>query len=269
MNTSQNLNEDEQPDDDGASHRRHLGYWLRGVDNLITREFASAFEAEGVTRRDWMRLNALSGDIDVPGLAERITERIARKPHRLRDLADRGWVAQQDGTWVITDEGRAARARLSEVVAGIRTRVAGAVSPEDFATTLASLEAIARELGDDEPLPLGGRGRRFGHGGHGRGFGHGRGQSQGHGHGRGFDRSHAHGIDHERGNGHEHGFGPGHGHSPCEGPHGHHDHDHDHNHNHNHRGHGHGGRGGERAYERGFDAGFSRGQAGSGSSDAA
>ena len=47
---------------------RPLGYWLRTVDALITREFAAAFDGDGIDRRDWMLLNALSGDVDAAGL---------------------------------------------------------------------------------------------------------------------------------------------------------------------------------------------------------
>ena len=117
-----------------------------------------------------MLLNAVSGDVDAPGFAERL----ARKGKRLRGLEERGWVEEAgDGTWTLTDEGRAAKERLGAVVDGIRSRVAGAVSPEDFATTLASLEAIARELGWDE--------NEGGWAGFGRGFGRGRGLGRGFG----------------------------------------------------------------------------------------
>ena len=131
MNTEHN-DTNEIPTD-----RRPLGFWLKVVDGLISREFATAFEAEGITRREWMLLNAISGDVDMPGLAERL----AAKPKRLRPLADRGWVAERDGGWVITEEGKAAKARLSDMVGGIGSRVAGSVSPEDFATTMTSTTA--------------------------------------------------------------------------------------------------------------------------------
>ncbi|HWM15940.1 MAG TPA: hypothetical protein VNP97_05070 [Microbacterium sp.] len=241
-----------EPSDEGTAgtpgeglptDRRPLGYWLRTVDGLITREFAAAFDGEGASRRDWMLLNALSGDVDVPGLAARL----ARKGKRLRGLEDRGWVEESgDGTWVLTDEGRAAKERLGSIVDGIRSRVAGAVSPEDFATTMGSLEAIARELGWDEnvPMPRRGFGRSFGRG---PGFGFGPGSHFGergaedcrsrHGH----DEHHPHGGH----DGHdEHG---GHGGHRQGGR----------------RSRGRGerfGRHSESAYERGFDAGFVRGQ---------
>ena len=161
-----------EPSDEGTAgtaregvptDRRPLGYWLRTVDGLITREFAAAFDGADIDRRDWMLLNALSGDVEMPSFAERFV----RKGKRLRNLAERGWVEEQgDGTWALTEEGRAAKEQLGEIVDGIRSRVADAVSPEDYATTMASLEAIARELGWEEGqrMPRRGFGRDFGAG---------------------------------------------------------------------------------------------------------
>lgn len=228
------------------AHTRPLGFWLRAVDHLLTQEFAAAFEAEGVTRRDGMLLSVLDGDIDRPGVAERL----ARKGKRLSGLEERGWIARtDDGTWALTDDGRAAKQRLGGIVDGLRARVASAVPAEDYATTMASLEAIARELGWNEELrmPRHGRGR-FGHRGFGPGFG--RGFGPGAGFGPGFGR------------GFEPGFRPGHGFGPgCdhgEHPHGKHPHgEHPHG---EHRHGGHRRKHDERAHERGFDAGFVRGR---------
>ncbi|GAA1922561.1 hypothetical protein GCM10009775_13760 [Microbacterium aoyamense] len=245
-------------DEQSSASDRPLGYWLRAVDGLITREFFTAFEGEGVTRRDWMLLSVLSGDVEIPGLAERI----ARKGKRLRGLADRGWVEETaDGTWALTDEGRAAKERLGSLVDDLRERVAGAVSPEDYATMTASLEAIARELGGDDvdfdADPRRGFGPRFG-------FGRGRGRGFAFGPGHGFGPGVGHAVPgfgpDARGRGchgdaptHLHDHAP-HGHKGHRRgrPHGHHDHD------------GRGERRTERAYERGFDAGFARGRDGSG-----
>lgn len=286
--------DDTDPSDEGTAgtaregvptERLPLGFWLRTVDALITREFAAAFDGAGIDRRDWMLLNALSGDVDVPAFAERFI----RKGKRLRGLAERGWAEENgDGTWSLTDEGRAAKQQLGTLVDAIRSRVSGAVSPEDFATTMASLEAIARELGWEEGQRMPrrgfgfgpGRGREFGpgfrpgfRGGFAPGFRGGPGfgprlrpgfgpdhhephEADGQGHGPrgghchpGHSHEHgAHGSDEHRHDGHGH---DGHGH----GEHGHGEHGHGR--------HGHGGRSGrsaEHAYERGFDAGFARGR---------
>lgn len=225
-----------------SAGERPLGYWLRTVDALLTKEFAALFADEGITRRDWMVLNALSGDIDAPGLAARL----ARKGKRLSALAERGWITPQgDGTWALTDEGRTAKERLAGLVGDLRSRVAGAVPPEDYATMVASLEAIARELGwDEQTWAEGGRG--FGRGRRGRrarfgGFGPGS--------GRGFGPGFRHGLPPA--------FGPGHAHGWHEnGCHGAHAHAHEHG-AHAHR---HGSHDAEHAYERGFDAGYARGR---------
>lgn len=157
--------------DTPLSHDRPLGYWLRSLDALLTREFARVLHAEGVDRRDWMILNVLDGSVDAPPFAERVQ----RGGKRVRALAERGWVTESDGRWTLTDEGRATKTRLSEAVDGIRDTVAGAVSPDDYATTMASLEAMARALGADDVDAESPRGRdtlgfgpRFGP----RGFGH-------------------------------------------------------------------------------------------------
>lgn len=282
----EDMNQNEKDDAPRPADKRPLGYWLRAVDGMLTREFATALETEGVTRRDWMLLNVLSGDIDAPELRERL----ARKGKRLRGLEERGWVEEQgDGTWALTDLGRAEKERLGGIVDGIRSRVVGAVGDEQYSALTSSLEAIARELGWDETAA--GRERGFGFGGFGRpGFGPGAGFGPGFGgrpgpfgrdfrYGFGpnlhrgfapgrpghpaerFDEPYRGGDDDCAGH-HPHG---GHGHGDHEGwgghphHHGHHG-DHGHGHGHGHSDHGHGGRRSQRAYERGFDAGFSRGR---------
>jgi hypothetical protein len=194
--------EDDNTTPTPSTPERPLGYWLRVVDSRISGRFADAFAAEGIGRREWVLLNVLSGDVDAPGFAELL----ARRGKKLRSLRDRGWVSETDGTWTLTDEGRAAKARLTETVtSSIREEISGAVSAQDFATTMASLEAIARRLGWDEQTAHADFGRR------GFGSGHGFGP---HGHGRGFDgRRHGFGgRNFGPGSAHE-GFDPGeHGH---------------------------------------------------------
>lgn len=236
---------DQAPDGAIPTDRRPLGYWLRTVDDLTSQAFNEAFAAEGASRRDWMLLNALSGSVDVPGLAEKL----ARRGKRLAEFADRGWVAEADGRWQLTDEGREAQTHLAGIVQKLRERVAGAVTPEDFAALTSSLEAIARELGWDENARMGrGFGRRRGFGAETprQGFG-----GWGFGpapwaFGRGLRGGFAPGFDPEHHGRHGHEGHPGH--------HGHAGH-------HGRAGgeHRHGGkdeRGTERAFERGFTAGF-------------
>lgn len=194
MNTEQNTPDQPAGDQPGgpvhdersvpAGGDRPFGFWLKVIDRRLSDEMEALFASDGITRRDWRVLNLLAGD----ARDEHLAARLGAKPHALHRLAERGWV---DGfPPEVTDAGREARDRLAEQVSALRERVAGTVSPEDFATTLRSLEAIATELGWDEsqPLPRGRRGgRRHGFGGwHGAGVGHGAGTGHGFGRGHGF-----------------------------------------------------------------------------------
>lgn len=212
MNTSDTQNTD--------STSRPFGFWITAVDRLMAAEFASAFESEQASRRDWRILNVIDGTAPA---------RRPLNPHKLHGLVERGWVVADGDGWTLTADGRATKDRLQGIVDGIRTKVTDAVSPDDLDTTLATLEQIARAFGWDEetPLPRGrGRRHRFGP----RRFGRGHGFGPGHGFGRG---------GHEHGDHRGHGFGPGHGHDRSD-----------------HRT----ARAAQHAYERGFDAGFSRGR---------
>ena len=252
MNTSESQNPE--------NTTRPFGYWLKAADRLMAAEFAAAFDGEHASRRDWRILNI------VDGTAQSDRPLNGNKLHR---LVERGWVAPDGDGWTLTDDGRAAKERLGALVDEIRTKVADAVSPEDMATTLASLEKIARAFGWDEETPLP-RGRRHGFGGprHGRGFPRGFGRPFGRGFGPGFGPGRGFDGDPEHGRGR--GFGPGFGPDA--------DAAHDCRHSEpgaDHRGHGRPGRGdhghrghgpqraeriAQHAYERGFDAGFTRGR---------
>ncbi|MFK3677571.1 MarR family winged helix-turn-helix transcriptional regulator [Microbacterium sp. NPDC090218] len=238
MNTSESQNPE--------NTSRPFGYWLKAADRLMAAEFATAFDSEHASRRDWRILNIVDGTVasDRP-----------LNGHKLHRLVERGWVTPEGDGWTLTDEGRAAKERLGAIVDEIRAKVADAVPEEDMATTLASLEKIARAFGWDEETPLP-RGRRHGFDGprHGRGFPRGFGRPFG----RGFGRGPEHDADHDA-----HGRDFGHGRGRGFGPHA----DAEHGCRHGEPGAGHRGHGPHRAeriaqhaFERGFDAGFTRGR---------
>lgn len=232
---------------------RSLAYWLRATAALTARETDAALAAAGTTRRERRVLNALSGDSE---RAERLRERLERGGKRLFTLVERGLIVRAEDGWQLTAAGETVRDRANAAVREVQARVTESVPEADFETTLATLEAISRELGwtEETRLPRGGRGH-----GHGRGFGRGHGHGHGHGFGRGHDvgRGHGHHPHHpdHQGAGFEHaGFGRG----GC---------DHTGSGHTGHQGHqGHGGRGGRghgghgRGFERGFTAGFAAAQ---------
>ncbi|UJP09718.1 hypothetical protein L2X99_15140 [Microbacterium sp. KUDC0406] len=182
-----------------------FGFWITAIDRLMADRFATAFENEGITRRDWRLLNVVADGGD------QHTPKICR-------LAERGWVTRTEGSWQLTDSGRVAKERLGAVVDGIRAQVAEVVTPEDYAVMTASLGNVARAFGYEEgkPLPRRHRGRGRGEhrfGPHGRGHGHferraAEGGHRGHGHwGPGFPQADRM-QDECRGHGRRHGHAP-------------------------------------------------------------
>ncbi|WP_314428401.1 hypothetical protein [uncultured Microbacterium sp.] len=283
------------PDTQNASPTsRPFGYWLKAVDRLMAAEFDTAFEGEHASRRDWRMLNIIDGTAPArrPLNAHKLRGLVERGWIAADDA---GWTLTDEGReakqrlGVIVD---GIRTKVSDAVSpeDLETTLA---SLEQIARAFGWDEETPLPRGR-------GRRHGFGrtHGfGPGRGFGHRPGHPFGRAFGPGFGGAHEHATDAEFGHrdcGHRGHPGharfadtgrAGHGHAGVEHGHtGHTDHGHpgaehgaDHDHARGHVGHEHGrhehGRhgasrhGGHRfaraaqdAYERGFDAGFSRGR---------
>ena len=132
---------------------RPIGFWLRLVDRLIDERFASLLEEHGVTRRQWQLLNVLQrSDASAAELDEAVapflTEEGEASADSLGELVESGWVAREsEDRFTLTELGREAFGRLAEVVNATRDLVAEGVDETDYATTLATLERMARNLG--------------------------------------------------------------------------------------------------------------------------
>ncbi|MFP3466743.1 hypothetical protein [Leifsonia sp. SIMBA_070] len=78
-------------------------------------------------------------------------DRSHRRGHRidrvLSDFVERGWVWFDGDRATLTDEGRAAHDRASERIRSVRADLAAGIPEEDYATTLATLERMAKNLG--------------------------------------------------------------------------------------------------------------------------
>ncbi|MGN8027350.1 MarR family winged helix-turn-helix transcriptional regulator [Microbacterium sp. 22242] len=209
MTTSENTPEkasaeNTSVEDAATSGGRPFGFWITAIDRLMAAEFATAFEDEGITRRDWRILNLIDGT----------TPSDRPLPHaKLGRLVELGWIERDGEGWTLTAEGAAAKARLSAAVDEIRAQITAILGDAQFTALTASLEELARGLGwtegarlprrhRDDRRPERGDHRRFGHDVHHGRFGH--------------DVHHGSGHD---GSGHD-GFGPAH---HDHGPHVHHD----------------------------------------------
>src|SRR4051794_21201458 len=111
--------------------QRPIGFWLKLVDRLIDEQFATTLEEHGVTRRQWQLLNVLSlGPSTVEQLDNAIAPFLAggesgeSSTEHLTELIDSGWVDATPSGYEVTERGKTAFDRLSEVVGQQRTRMA-------------------------------------------------------------------------------------------------------------------------------------------------
>lgn len=131
--------------------QRPIGYWLKLVDNLIERQFATTLDEHGVTRRQWQLLNVLArGMATVEQLDEAVrpffTDDESSAEH-LSELIESAWVAATPEGYEMTERGFTAFGTLSEVVAQQRNLVSQGISEAEYAETIGVLEKMARNLG--------------------------------------------------------------------------------------------------------------------------
>ena len=131
--------------------QRPIGFWLQLVDGLITEQFESSLDEHGVTRRQWQLLNVLerepaSVDTLDAAIAPFLSEGESSAEH-LTELIESGWVDATPTGYELTDRGRTAFEKLATVVGANRDVVANGLSDQEYSTTVATLERMARNLG--------------------------------------------------------------------------------------------------------------------------
>ena len=132
--------------------QRPIGYWLKLVDQLIEKQFATTLDEHGVTRRQWQLLNVLSRssatveqlDDAIAPFLDGATESAAE---HLSELIESAWVAATPEGYEMTERGFTAFGTLSEVVAQQRNLVSQGISEAEYAETIGVLEKMARNLG--------------------------------------------------------------------------------------------------------------------------
>jgi len=144
------------PDLEGSmTTDRPIGYWLKLVDRLIDESFDEVFQHSGLTRRHWQVLNTIrdgvSEETAVDGVLSPFTGgapgHATAVSAEVDDLVRRGWVDRTAAGLAVTVSGNHAYHDLLDAVSRSRERIAEGVSPEQYATTIATLQQMARNLG--------------------------------------------------------------------------------------------------------------------------
>ncbi|MEU9751309.1 MarR family transcriptional regulator [Streptomyces niveus] len=136
-----------------------IGYWsgatMRQVVGLIRAELA----AEQLTQPHWWTLNHVAGAPGAWGRA-RLTDQLAPFDDQdsdfeavYGDLVARGWLAEESGTFVLTEAGEAGRLRAKARLSAVNERVHEGISPQEYAAALNVLRRVIDNLGGDSDLP--------------------------------------------------------------------------------------------------------------------
>lgn len=150
---------DSTQDDPVQPGPRPIGFWLKLVDRLIDDRFAETLDEHGVTRRQWQLLSLLRR-----GPASREELEVAIAPFtaaqdpdvdealgevafsQLDELLDSEWVASTPSGYVLLPKGEQSYDRLEDLVDGIRSTVSSGITDDAYATTVATLAQMARNL---------------------------------------------------------------------------------------------------------------------------
>lgn len=129
-----------------------IGYWLKRVDELITKHSNAALAERGFTRLRWQLLNSVAeaGTLSREQLlstlapfaqAEELDSLAARLVEAGLMEADEG-----SGSLTITAAGRAEREALLQLQQQVRTRAFAGISAEEYAALIDVLQRVAQNL---------------------------------------------------------------------------------------------------------------------------
>ena len=146
---------------DAAEQDHLLTYWLRLVDGLITTQIGESLEEHGLTRTQWMLMNALTQRPHTMAELHRAAPpAAAAEAHdpdgpqtveeHLEELMESGWLVYEGELYTLTSTGRASGERVAEVVMELRAQVSAGLDEGEFEAVVTALQKMARNLGWSE-----------------------------------------------------------------------------------------------------------------------
>lgn len=134
--------------------QRPLDFWLRLVDDLLSKSFGSALEEHGLTRRQWAMVNLLSagpaGRADLDAVLAPFLpppELTSSSQEELSELVDSGWLSDRDGIYALTERGRVVHGRLEAAWQRRNDELLRGISTDEVAHLIGLLERLACNMG--------------------------------------------------------------------------------------------------------------------------
>ena len=133
---------------------RPIGYWVKTLDATIDEVLDVELASQRLDRRDWQVLNLLTAadslTCDETSAALAVFDRGgASVAAALQHLVATGWVVEQAQRFSLSEEGRRRWPTVSALGHRIRKRLMIGISPEEYRSTVATLQRMAHNLGGD------------------------------------------------------------------------------------------------------------------------
>ncbi|QGV79966.1 MarR family winged helix-turn-helix transcriptional regulator [Streptomyces ficellus] len=133
-------------DEDLAS--QPVGYWSGVVHRAVIRHIRDAMARVDVTQPQWWTLNRVDagGDVTREVIAAGLAE-VADTPYdagrAVDTLLHRGWLRLDDAQRLhLTDDGRAAKARIKALVTDVRARIHAGITDDEYVAALKVLRRM-------------------------------------------------------------------------------------------------------------------------------
>ncbi|MGW0789156.1 MarR family winged helix-turn-helix transcriptional regulator [Streptomyces sp. NPDC002911] len=137
---------------DDALATQPIGYWSGLAHTAVTRHLRDAMARIDVTQPQYWVLNRVHGGTGAPTreeIADQLTP-LADGPQDISRVVDqllhRGWLSEEGQRLGLTADGEAARARLRELVTGLRAEVHRGISDAEYVAALKVLRTMVANI---------------------------------------------------------------------------------------------------------------------------
>ncbi|MFL5732857.1 MAG: MarR family winged helix-turn-helix transcriptional regulator [Chloroflexia bacterium] len=140
-----------QPD---TAKQMPIGYWLKRVDELLTKKADQALSSRGFTRHRWQALNAIYEASTITRNDVLATMQTFIDADRLDEIIDgflaEGWLAKQGegdtAQLALTDAGKAEREAVFGLQGEVRRQAVQSISQKEYAAVIDVLRRMAANL---------------------------------------------------------------------------------------------------------------------------
>ncbi|MEV0263113.1 MarR family winged helix-turn-helix transcriptional regulator [Streptomyces sp. NPDC050617] len=136
-----------------------IGYWSGVAHQAVIKHLRDAMARQGITQPQWWILNQVDSSPNGQTreeLADRLAS-VADGPYEISRSVDlllhQEWLAaDEDDRFQLTDAGRAAKARIKQLVIDLRAEMHDGITDEEYVAALKVLRRMIRNTGGSDAL---------------------------------------------------------------------------------------------------------------------